>query len=1400
MARKGFSSSNKEKIIYDNTVFRGISATTDPNPEGYFKQLINFDISDTGQSLQPRKGFMNTSFHTCTTDGNGNITDYPYVDLNYDHTVYYQDHETGDYFFIDFSKFNETESNNTITYDTFIYKTDLTKVDEASKFFILTPIESFSMEAEAIETIIYLKDYMGNDYSDSTIQSIIPINSHKALYVKDNMLIDRNIIKVKYVTPGANQGETIDHVFWLEFKYNSTKNKMLLTVTNTDDTVDLLDRNIASDTSIIPDPIACVYDNNDDADRAGISYNRFPQIYKSKAGNYLINYTKDLNGLTIKPSYFLREPNEGYTWVYAYDILSTSNTVKDITNTNTVLNKYIKYQSPIYYLKADNANFNNFCIVKDIIRNIPYLSFLDMSAKLEDYFETDNIAANGQELFNANGYQIYYNFKNNQKLFGPAKLTNNKPIDNLTLDLKLSSNILSDYIIYIVPVEANTNSSGLTSKLYSSGGSDYYNSYYFEKDTNDNNYNRYIVNPYNILDHIFKSIEDAQGSYLPPVINIREFRSAVYEFCINNGLDNTAYDSFTIQEFIRIIESNKNNLRFYVIPISDIKYNITDSGAHIYNCPQTVLNTGVLIMNEPPITYETLYKNYLSKYDEDTFTETHTVIAKFWFTRFDYTIYKNVLQVYNMWFLHIKDTKQYDELLYNTKQNLEFLLEDFFSEAETGNPLLLNASQPIEDQLYMLDSHIVTIKNTYDASSGKTYYIYTTCTNNSISAISNYITYDEDNEEQTEEKRNFLYEQLLYNSITGDSISNTVNGTSNYRPQSSLGDYQLNMEHYKFNITNTFKYPIYYNQNVTSGGIKRSICTNIYPCFFNVNDLDESIFTNSNGVISFTYDSNNTVINKLKNMRYFENGFSLVLYLMQVPTASLIYSTFESHQDLTVTYNRDLAVASTTLFNSMQIILIDNEQIDSQESNIIDVALDSRTESPALIRQGNDWCVFYSGEGYRLVTWCNNNVYMSEAGTYYYFKEDNKKSYPERVVKVLPFKDMLLVFTTQNMYAIFPYEITEQVQDGVDDEGNPKYVQQKRIIYNTLPVLYNLYTDEKYKDVIQVYNGMILFYSADGQLYLISPSTQIDSDTAFTLKYINKAANDILLNYDQYINKRLSLYYNAPDFAPVSKTRDDIKITASVSISYIKIYYTVPKYTYTYILIYDITNNRYTVYDTATYGTIQSIIPTNMYDLVLSHNVTGHLSAVIPYTEPNVVNNNCDLTSIDNFIFIQHDIFTEIDTGIIYLNNQWKKRFRTLQTTYKNLDAHDIMFNLSVLVDDIYISSTMGDTLVLKNINSQDSDSLYYTTEMSSTASNLVQDVPIKNLVQDIPVNQLTPSEFLRNNTKLFDFSAYTSNKIITHYTNIPSLGKNIELQLRFNSKGKYKLQGFTLVYKEHGV
>jgi hypothetical protein len=59
MARKAVQG-YPEKSYYDNTRYLGIVATTDPLNEGLFKHMVNFDVSDTGQSVEPRDGFLTT--------------------------------------------------------------------------------------------------------------------------------------------------------------------------------------------------------------------------------------------------------------------------------------------------------------------------------------------------------------------------------------------------------------------------------------------------------------------------------------------------------------------------------------------------------------------------------------------------------------------------------------------------------------------------------------------------------------------------------------------------------------------------------------------------------------------------------------------------------------------------------------------------------------------------------------------------------------------------------------------------------------------------------------------------------------------------------------------------------------------------------------------------------------------------------------------------------------------------------------------------------------------------------------------------------------------------------------------------------------------------------------------
>ena len=863
-----------------------------------------------------------------------------------------------------------------------------------------------------------------------------------------------------------------------------------------------------------------------------------------------------------------------------------------------------------------------------------------------------------------------------------------------------------------------------------------------------------------------------------------------------------------IDTFYIFAERNKDMFEYYVEKVGDvINKDITTDGATLYNCGRTALSSGLLIWDTAPMSYNELYENYLKQY-KDLNNKQVTITIKPMFTRAEVNIYNNILSLLHIWYrklpMIVNSTSRLNTgKVFSIINNIQLYFPNLFKLAMDSTLVYYTTT----GSLLSSGNNVYTIKNTTDFIA-KTYYVYTSCTEYSLNSdVLNYM-----NSAGVDHSKFVLNMLCGYGNLINSSNTDTLNTVTidSYEEERNNGTdtITVDLSDYVFTVDYLYDNPMYQTNECndlfsTVFAPKTSITMNRYMSLFSYDD-SVSLFDNDNHqILSLNLTdaklNNNKILSQLKDNLFFTNGIAIVIYFAQVPNINTIISS--TALDPSKLYFRSYVVASTILQNNTSIQLRPNS--DDDEKNQIDEVLNGADEDPAIINECKEWCIFNSLEGYRLVVWARNNVYMSEAGDYNYFKEANKKVYPEPVVKVLSFKDMLLVFTTQNMYSMFPYEITEQVQDGTDDEGNPKYVQQKRVIYNTLPVLYNLYTDKRYKDVIQVYNGMILFYSADGQLYLISPSTQIDTDTQFSLKYINKSVNDILLNYDKYINERLSVYYNTHDFEFVSKEKDgDILITASVSISNIKIYYSVPKYTYTYILIYDITNNRYTVYDTATFGEAQSILQTNMYDLVITKSPSSTLSAVIPYTEPNVVDNNCDLTTVDNYTFIQHDIMTELDTGIIYLNNQWKKRFRTLQTTYKNIDANDLLFNLDVIVDDIFISSTMGDTLVLKNIDANNREALYYVSEDKDERADLVRNPNIKeeDLVKNIPVNRITPSEFLRNNQKLFDFSSYSSNKIITHYTNIPSLGKHIELRLRFNSKGKYKLQGFTLVYKEHSV
>lgn len=513
-----------------------------------------------------------------------------------------------------------------------------------------------------------------------------------------------------------------------------------------------------------------------------------------------------------------------------------------------------------------------------------------------------------------------------------------------------------------------------------------------------------------------------------------------------------------------------------------------------------------------------------------------------------------------------------------------------------------------------------------------------------------------------------------------------------------------------------------------------------------LNYYGASIFTrDENDNLVFNYSTDTSIIKSLHNKGFFEQGISIVFYIIKIPKKDYVDS--DPILSKTISYTRDYFITTSSYKQSRQIIMY------SAKPTTIIQQLETE---PKDIAEAKNSLIFRSSLGDCLVLYTGNKVYMSEPSYQYYFKYTGLYEYPEPIIKVIQYKDTLLVFTTQNLYSIYPTEITNSVENGTDEEGNTKYVQVTTTVYATLPVLYNLMVDSKYKDAIQVYNQMILFYSADGQMFMIKPSATIDNDTRFSIQYFNKSVNDILLNYKDYMQERLSSY-------GINKDIEDVNIKVSVSINFIKIFYSAPGLI-TYILIYDIINNRYYVYDTIDFTNIRNFWYNDGYEVYVSIH-----KDFMYFTQQ--YNDYSDISQYYNFT--QHGIETELDTGIINLNNHLKKRFKDVHVMYKNITADTLKFSSDTYVDDVPVYLDIQSSIEVRNVATRDT----YIIVDTDNRVNLLEE-----------------------NTALFDFSKYNSNRILTHRSNIVSRGKTFQTQLHFNSTGLYKIISYGIIYKEHTV
>ena len=379
MARKSVKG-YAEKNYYDNTKFNGgIVATNDPLNEGYFRHLVNFDISDMGQSLVPRKGYLTTTLKGSYTNEKESIE----TQLLNKQTIYFYDESLGEYIFLDLGN-SGTDSSKIPAWRV--------KFDIENNF-ITSCTHITNVNYPDLANVVHHTDAW-------VLRRINPINTIQAIRIVDEDMVTSYIIKVKY--KDIINSESTNTIFWLKLyyikdttHYGDTEylgDTLVLSYLDTEDIVDHVDsrnRNIASTKNIIPDPMQHTYT---DADKPSGFVQSFPMIYvKDTKDNYLLNTYNDINNLTIIPNYYISKTSTNYMWCYTYSI-----TRMQYAST-LYLDKYAVYDSPLFLLDTNEIftdtqkeliideyeNARNKALDKYNISESGYLKFRDIN--IDDY-------------------------------------------------------------------------------------------------------------------------------------------------------------------------------------------------------------------------------------------------------------------------------------------------------------------------------------------------------------------------------------------------------------------------------------------------------------------------------------------------------------------------------------------------------------------------------------------------------------------------------------------------------------------------------------------------------------------------------------------------------------------------------------------------------------------------------------------------------------------------------------------------------------------------------------------------------------------------------------------------------------------------------------------------------
>jgi len=1495
MARKavqGFP----EKSYYDNTRYLGIVATTDPLNEGLFKHMVNFDVSDTGQSVKPREGFLTTVLKNVN-----------HISLS-NNTIIYKDNNIGDYILFDITA--------NVAYIADISGYNVPEYYLPIKSIIANKDWDLLFTQVLIPNVSYVRNWYNSIVGTAAqklsgtiteyIKYIKAIPDTKIEHIYDEDGISRALVKVTLDT-GDEQEPSFNFIMQLRYRQFETGGNAADTLVIEGlpymfehPTLAPTERNLAVSKSIIPTVFQNLYTEPESINPNSVNpvpsgsittLGNFVYVYDA-ANQYVNNFIERGKDYTIKP-YFSLNPaaiqlnNEFQvfrtgTRTSGSTIITNIN-VEDIKTGQQVIGTGIPANTTVTNVGTTSITISLAATASGTTSLTFILNNNKWAYKVEFFNTSTEVTDKTKEVVFSSPWMSYDGVSSTPvKIFNTSRTS----ISLGNEDPNLNHYQGSRFVIFIVPkattitttssdtvqIDATLDQSFPAKATNSATAFELSN---FTIDTFRTTYSNWKsrIDKINNLKSLRDAIRLISANAVFHVYNLtssatkgefEEFESSLEDnstvntrsFSINAAVEDTNYDMFLNgDKLIEFIETNNifksnYNITFKLLPFATKDTLTTTAEVNTFNSNSSFdtrtpyyfnqfptdgensnlkvpVNTFVQVINTSIAQHGYVYKQ-TSGTTSMTYTQVSTtgdvpnstffVKGAYYFDdrRDVYYQWNNATatigsltsvsnptteKITTRWFFaslnYWSGNSSFADYL--TKNNVNINSDFFFFKK-------INNQTSLEANISELGNYSLPVINFQSAHQFGAMPIRIDLTTPGVNTYAPYLTRVHSRQD------NKVYEQSdygVYNGLgnnwvdlgiatngsltnvtrsftrTNNSITITGSTTSLYVGMSITGTGITNGTTItSITDSNTLIMSLPATASGTSNLTFNNVVINLnaepYSALNNYtvyNDTRTNTtyrwYNTSATVGTFTPYTNQILA--LEDEGFFDKGVTGIFYMKPYNDSEFLNSegtskNFEELETLKAVWG---ATSFTQTFNL--VYTYDKDQV---------TFIEKFKEKEALqIQTSNTMTVF---EDSRLLTWYENVLYISEEGKFYWFKERNRVEFGEEIVKVLQYKQIILVFTRQHLYAVYRVETvatqlntaTNQIEQNVTGSA---WLKQT--------VLYNLLVNTDYTDVIQIFNQMILFYSEDGQLFMIRPSSQIDDQTRFSIQYFNKAANDILKNYEVYINERLASYGS-----PMRVNRNEIKIKALVSINFIKIIYYVPG-VITYMLIYDVINNRYTAYDTLTFTNIFDKRFIDSGDLFITEQ-NNKLYFTLPYVEVNTRDNYVDMSFTNNFK--KEGINCLIDTGNMNLNNHLFKRFRDLHVTFKNLNAGNVLFNLETMIDEIVARPFYNEQLQVIDSNNVS----YYVTVKKEDKKDLIELVDVNQISEvatDVVKYSLTNNLF-ENNNMLMDFSEYTSSKLLTHRTSILGLGKVFRLKLQFISKGLYKLQNFGIIYKERRV